>query len=242
MAKDLTDIKKAATSPTGMFSFNTPTSNASRVPSYALAASKHAPRLTAATSNAPQVFRPTLHKKTPPPPPPALKTGNTITIAQRDREGKELSTLNYPTLIAMINKKLTEANVKGVKADQKAIQIRSVHRHPSNNLVLYTTTPQQADALRRQGDQWIPLFSPRLQLNNPVHTVVVHSIPTSFQPADPQHLDMLTAMNADTMVPAPTFVKWVSLSVIQRGVLHSLIHIGFQDADQARRAVEQKIF
>lgn len=130
MAKDLANIKKAASNPSGTFSFNTPTSNATRAPSYALTASKHARRPQTATNGAPQVFRPTLHKMAPPPPPPALKSSNTITLTQSDKEVKELTALNYPTLIAMINGKLTEANVKEKDTDQKVIQICSVHRHP----------------------------------------------------------------------------------------------------------------
>lgn len=107
---------------------------------------------------------------------------------------------------------------------------------------MYTTTPQQAETLRTQGNKWIPLLSPCLNLHLPVHTVVVHGIPASFQPADPQHLEMLIAMNPDTMKPAPTFVKWVSLNAIQRASSHSSIRIGFTDVDQPRRAVDQKIF
>lgn len=49
-------------------------------------------------------------------------------------------------------------------------------------------------------------------------------------------------MNIETMTPVPTFVKWISMNAIQRGVSHSSIRIGFADADQAKRAVEQKIF
>lgn len=64
----------------------------------------------------------------------------------------------------------------------------------------------------------------------------------SQPPSNPLTPDMLTAMNTDIMVPAPTFVKWVSLNAIQRDVSHSSIRIGFKDTDQARRAVEQKIF
>lgn len=165
-----------------------------------------------------------------------------MTLTQCIKDGNELSTLNYPSLITLINKKLMEANVKEKATDLKTIQVRSVHRHPSNDVVVYTTTSKQADAIRLQGDKWIPLLSPNLRLNSPVYTVVVHGIPESLQPADPQHLEMLTAMNQDTMTAAPAFVKWVSLNAIQRGASHSSIRIGFTDAEQARRAVDLKIF
>lgn len=242
IAKDLADIKQAATKTSGAFSFTTPTTNASKTPSYALAASKHAPRPSTTAAPTPQVFRPTLHRKTPLPPPPAIKSDNTVTLTQCDTDGKELSTLNYPTLISLINSKLTKANVKEKPTDPKPIQVRPVHRHPSNDVVIYTTMAQQAESIRKQGEKWIPLLSTRMKLNLPVHTVVVHGIPASFQPADPQHLEMLTAMNTETMVPAPVFVKWISLNAIQCGASHSSICIGFANAEQARKAVEMKIF
>lgn len=183
-----------------------------------------------------------MHKTPPPPPPSSLRHNNTVTLVQSNKGGKELSSVNYPTLITMINAKLTEANIKEKTTDTKSIQVRSVHRHPSNDLVIYTTTSQQAEELRKQGVKWIHLLSNDLKLQHPVHTVVVHGIPASFQPADPQNLEMLIAMNPETMTPPPTFVKWVSVNAIQRGASHSSIRIGFTDAEQAKRAVDQKIF
>lgn len=194
------------------------------------------------TSTPPKTFRPVLTRTAPPPPPTSLKSNNTVTLTQDEKEGTALSGINYPSLIAMINSKLAEAVVKETPSDPKPIQVRLVHRHPSNDVVIYTTTPQQAEALRRQGEKWVHLLSPQITLQHPVHTVVVHGIPASFQPADPQHIEMLTAMNPDTLTPAPTFIKWVSLNAIQRGASHSSIRIGFTDADQAKRAVDQKIF
>lgn len=48
---------------------------------------------------------------------------NTLTLAQSAKEGKELSSLNYPTLIATINTKLAEAGINEDPANSKAIQI-----------------------------------------------------------------------------------------------------------------------
>lgn len=49
-------------------------------------------------------------------------------------------------------------------------------------------------------------------------------------------------MNPETLTPAPTFIKWVSLNAIHRGASNSSIRIGFTDANQAKKAVDQKIF
>lgn len=153
-----------------------------------------------------------------------------------------MTTPNYPTLIALINSKPKDANMKFKPTDEKPIQIRSVHHHPSKDLVLYTTTFQQANALRDQGEKWIHTLSSQLKLHHPVYTVVVHGIPASFQPADQQHLNMLKAMNQEKMSPAPLFVKWISPNSIQRGFSHSSIRIGFTDAKQAKQDIKQQIF
>lgn len=167
---------------------------------------------------------------------------NTITLAQSVKDGKELASLNYPTLITTINRRLADLSIKVNQSDTKPIAIWSVHRHPSNNLVLYTTTSDQEDALIEQHDKWVHLLSKGLALHNPVHSVVVHGIPTSFNPTDPQHLEMLGAMNPNTLNPPPMFVKWISANAVQQGETHSSIRIGFSEADRATQAVEQKIF
>lgn len=187
-------------------------------------------------------FKPTSVKKPTPAPPPATKPMNTITLVQSVKDGKALSSINYPSLIATINAKIAEAAVKEKPADEKPIRIRSVHQYPSNDIVIYTTTPSQAEILREQHENWIPLISTELLLHNPIHAVVVHGIPTSFNPSDPQHLDMLYAMNTDTLTPPPLFVKWLSANAVQRGASHSSLRIGFAEAGQAALAVEQKIF
>lgn len=153
-----------------------------------------------------------------------------------------MASLNYPTIIAAINSKLAEEDIKEDLSSSKAIQIRSVHRTPSNDLVIYTTTATQAEILREQHRKWVPFISSGLTLHNPVHTVVVHRIPTSFNPLDPQHLEMLKAMNPDTLEPAPLFVKWNSSNIVQLGATHSSIRIGFAEAEQENQAVDHKIF
>lgn len=196
--KALAEIKEAFTLPSGRFNFAVPAKNQRQTPSYALAASKHAPPTTTNTRPV-SVFRPVPAKKQPPPPPPQARSQNTVKLAQTVDGGTELASMPYPTVITTINNLLTSLNIKEHWSDAKAIQIRSVHRHPSNDLVLYTTTASQADRLRQQSEKWLTILSPKLSLRPPIFTVVVHSIPTSFNPTCPDHLDMLKAMNADTL-------------------------------------------
>lgn len=106
-----------------------------------------------------------------------MTTAKNLTLIQSNKEEPVLTTPNYPTLIALVNAKLAEASVKEKSTDAKSIQVRSVHRHPSNDVVLYTTTPHQADILRKHANFWVHLLSPHLKLHEPMHTVVVHGIP-----------------------------------------------------------------
>lgn len=238
--KAITEIKNAFTLPNSKFSFKVPTKQQPTTPSYALAASRHAPN---ASANRPtESFQPVHARKQPPPPPPQARSQNTVKLAQSVDGGSELASMSYPTLITTVNKLLGSLHIKENPTDTKAIQIRSVHRHPSNDLVLYTTTPNQADRLRQQGSKWLTLLSPKLSLRPPIFTVVVHGIPTSFNPTCPDHLSMLKAMNPDTLDTPLVFVKWISPQAVQKGVSHSSIRIGFTSAEQAKRAVEERIF
>lgn len=83
---------------------------------------------------------------------------------------------------------------------------------------------------------------PDLTLHNPVHVVVVHGIPTSFDSADPQHLEMLRDMNPDTLDLMSLFVKWVGAHTVQHEATYLSIRIGVDTTDQGKLVVEQKIF
>lgn len=148
--KTLNEIEEAFKLPTQRFNFTSSATAANpKTPLYALAVSRHAPRHHASSDTMLREFRPVLHKKPPPPPPTVLRSSNTITLVQSEKDGSKLGLYNYPSLIALINSKLTEANIKEKASDAKPLQICLVHRHPSNNVVIYTTTPQQAEAIRK---------------------------------------------------------------------------------------------
>lgn len=91
---------------------------------YALADSKHAPKTSQTQNSGTSAFKPILHRRQPPPTPPAPTSNNTITLAQKYKEGQVISTMNYPMPIALINTKLVEANVKEKSTNMKPIQIR----------------------------------------------------------------------------------------------------------------------
>lgn len=72
----------------------------------------HAPANAAKQPTRLTPFKTTSVKKPTPAPPPATKPMNTITLVQSVKDGKALSSINYPSLIAAINAKIAEAAVK----------------------------------------------------------------------------------------------------------------------------------
>lgn len=149
--KNLADIKAAFTLPRKKFNFAIPAKNQRSTPSYALAAPKHAPNNVSQRPGS--AFHPVPSKKQPPPPPSQARSQNAVKLAQTVEGGTELASMTYPVLITTVNNLLASLNIKENASDTKSIQVRSVHRHPSNNLVLYTTTPGQADTLLQRSEK-----------------------------------------------------------------------------------------
>ncbi|KAH9818399.1 hypothetical protein DFH28DRAFT_888393, partial [Melampsora americana] len=99
--------------------------------SYALAASKHAPGAS----------QPPKQAKSSPRAPPKqgarLKAEASLTLNQKDPkiiagEGKTI-----PELMKILNSALKDNNVRVTPDDAAPIVVRNIHRHPSNDLVIY---------------------------------------------------------------------------------------------------------
>lgn len=121
--KSLTELAKALKAPSSTFNFRPPTSKQATAPSYALAASRHAPRPAPAPPAQTSGFKPTSVRKPPTTPPPAIRSTNTITLVQSNKEGKVFASKNYPTLINLVNSKIGEALIKEQPTDDKTIRI-----------------------------------------------------------------------------------------------------------------------
>ncbi|KAG0144813.1 hypothetical protein CROQUDRAFT_46723, partial [Cronartium quercuum f. sp. fusiforme G11] len=101
---------------------------------YALAASKHATPSTATTTKpeAPRTSKP--------------RAENSITLSQIHASEVAFlaSNFTYPALMAAFNKSLITHEVKLKPEDKSPIMVKAVHRHPSNDIVLYVETKAHA--------------------------------------------------------------------------------------------------
>lgn len=144
--------------------------------SYALAASKHAP--TGQQPPTPTRPRPSAQAK------PAARTrsDHSVTLNQCDPANIAGSDKSIPELIKYLNAQLKACKVRLTPEDKTDIEVRNIHRHLSGNFVLYLDNAKQAQALRAQANNWLPRISSNLSIKKEVYSVIVHGVPTTFNP------------------------------------------------------------
>lgn len=141
-----------------------------------------------------------------------------------------------------LNSHLTKSQVKLAETSKTCIEVKSIQRHMSNDMVLYLESPSIADSLRKQANVWLSAFSSRLAIKPDTYAVLVHCIPTSFNPQNPDHLEDLIASNGDRLANI-TAVRWMNPKVIEEEQKrYSSIIILLNDRDAAQRCVKDQLW
>ncbi|KAH9813896.1 hypothetical protein DFH28DRAFT_895665, partial [Melampsora americana] len=99
--------------------------------SYALAASKHAPKASQAPKNQQQGARADPKKSSRP------RSEASLTLTQQDPKSIAGEGKSIPELIKTLNEILKTNNIKVELSDNSPILVRNIHRHPSGDLVIY---------------------------------------------------------------------------------------------------------
>lgn len=215
---------------------NAPPQHASS-PSYALAASKHAPKSAQAALREPET-RP----RKPTARPATHKLPSTITLTQKDPNQPVFSDQATPRLLVALNSHLADKKIKLNENSKTLIEIKSIQRHVSNDMVLYLESQAISDALRKQVNDWLPTFSGQLTIKPDTHAVLVHGIPTTFNPQNPEHLEDLIASNGDRL-SSITAVRWMNPKVVEEEQKrYSSIIILLSDRDTALRCVRDQVW
>ncbi|KAG0140283.1 hypothetical protein CROQUDRAFT_100312 [Cronartium quercuum f. sp. fusiforme G11] len=121
------------------------------------------------------------------------------------------------------------------------IKIKAVHQHPSNNLIFYTYTHEDADTLKDLVEQWLPNISPGLTYKPKLHHMVVHGMPTTFDPNNPEDIEDLMAMNTCPLTAKPLWIRWMNPDTHMSQAYGSLI-LAMPDPKSAAMAIEHQIF
>ncbi|KAG0139214.1 hypothetical protein CROQUDRAFT_101938 [Cronartium quercuum f. sp. fusiforme G11] len=199
-------------------------------PSYALAALKHA---QPATPPAPKKHMAKKAQK--------AESESSLEIKQLILGGNALASLKQKDLITLINNTLKAKEIKLQEIGFETIQIRAVYRHPSNDLILYTDSVEQANTLKEKAGIWLPLVSQVLVYKPQSHHIVVHGILTTFNPNSSEDLEDLMAMNAKALTSKPTWIHWIDQENLD-GKRYSSLILAMPNSDSAQNAVNRQIF
>lgn len=109
-------------------------------------------------------------------------------------------------------------------------------------MVVYLDSPKHVQALRSQAESWLPKVSPYLALKQEVHSVIVHGIPTTFNPTRPEDVDLLKTCNGDLLDNA-IFMRWLRKDTADdASKRHSSLLIGFKTLGEATLAARTKVW
>ncbi|KAH9822990.1 hypothetical protein DFH28DRAFT_1118338 [Melampsora americana] len=189
--------------------------------SYASAASKKASGPSQGTKRA-QTNPQSRHKQ-----PERPKVDHSVTLNHQDPSNITGAGISIPELIKQFNAVLKDNNIKQNSEDKSSIMVRNIHRHPSGDLVIYLESQKQAQALRGQASCWIPKISSNLTIKQEVYPVIVHGIPTTFNPTREEDIDLLNISNGDLLDDALFPVWWLARKC------------GMGEADTAQNSADQ---
>lgn len=147
-----------------------------------------------------------------------------------------------PKLVMALNEMIRQCNVKLQPTDHHTIQVKTVQRRPSNQLVLHLENQASAKALAERQADWLPKLSTNLELKPERHAVLVHGIPTTFDPKIEDHLEDLVASNRE-MLSSITSVRWLNQKAVEEDKKrYSSLLITMTSADHAALCVKNQVW
>ncbi|KAK0548760.1 hypothetical protein OC844_006978, partial [Tilletia horrida] len=122
--------------------------------------------------------------------------------------------------------------------------VRAIRPLPSGDIIICSLTPEHSATFKRHASAWLAHITPAYGIHTPSWGVVVHRMPTSFDPSSPDSVAGLRAENEDVIPPNPS-ITWLtrpsSTSTQDPAKKHSSIVIHLPSADLANRALQQGI-
>lgn len=145
-------------------------------------------------------------------------------------------------LIQELNLVFRAYNIRMRPEDEAAIEIKSVHRHPSNNVDLFSKSAAHALKVRESPRTWVQGVSKSLTMKEARHEVIVNGISTTFDPNIHDHVEELQVCNGE-LLKDMLFVRWLNPKASEDPTKrHSSIIIGLRTNKQAQKCVKEKIW
>jgi hypothetical protein len=177
------------------------------------------------------------HPITKPPPSVTLPKDSSITLHQKDPKNPVLSTETYKEIANRISASILQ------HFQSRSYPIQSVHRHPKSKDLVVTFKRKEDAVYLSKSNQWVSGIHSGLMMKIPVFGVVVHRMPTSFNPDDADHRKSFVDQNMDILsleqdVPIEWLGRQDAESVAKRNskTFSSLI-VKFRSRQAANKAI-----
>lgn len=140
--------------------------------------------------------------------------------------------------IKHINKKLA-FSVNLHSTEDVPLSVMPIH-HQTGDLLIQFTSLRDAEAAILTHPWWGPMLDPSLCLEKPFYPVIVHGIPTSFNPENKEEVSNLQEIIEEILDLLET-IKWVNRNSIDSRNLFSSLLFHLRHPDETNKAIKNRL-
>ncbi|KAK0544714.1 hypothetical protein OC844_007439 [Tilletia horrida] len=121
--------------------------------------------------------------------------------------------------------------------------IRAVRPLPSGDIIICSSTAEYATLLKQHASLWLPKATAAYGVHLPSWSVVVHRVPTTFDPSSPSSVTAFRTEN-EHLVPTDARISWLTRSSTDgasNAKKHGSVTIQLPTIDQANRLIQEGI-